>query len=90
MLITKGTPEGVLGISNCYEIDGHIEPLDSSVRSRSKPTFLDLSRQGYRVLAVAYREIDLPGQFSAADEHSLVFAGYLALPILRALMLLLR
>jgi len=78
MLITKGAPEGVLEISDFYEVDGHIEPLDSLVRNRCRQIFLDLSGQGYRVLAVAYRQIDVPGRFSAGDEHSLVFAGYLA------------
>jgi P-type Mg2+ transporter len=77
-LITKGAPEVVLEISESYETNGHVVPLGPFIRSRCRQTFLNLSRQGYRVLAVAYREVDVAGRFSAADEHSLVFAGYLA------------
>ena len=78
LLIVKGAPEGILELSSFYESDGHIALLDMNLRNRCRQTFDDLSSQGFRLLAVAYRDVDPSGRFSAADEHSLVLAGYLA------------
>jgi Mg2+-importing ATPase len=78
MLITKGAPEGILDLSESYESEGKIVPLDPDSRHRCRQTFDDLSSQGFRVLAVAYRAVDVHGGFSVADERALVLAGYLA------------
>jgi P-type Mg2+ transporter len=78
LLIVKGAPEGILDLSTSYESEGHIAPLDPSLRDRCRQTFDDLSSKGFRLLALAYRNVDPRGRFTAADEHSLVFAGYLA------------
>ncbi len=78
MLIVKGAPEGILELSTAYESEGAIAPLDPDKRNRCRQTFNDLSSHGFRLLAVAYRAVDTRDRFSAADEHSLVLAGYLA------------
>jgi Mg2+-importing ATPase len=78
LLIVKGAPEGILELSSSYESEGRIAPLDANLRNRCRKTFDDLSVRGFRLLAVAYRDVDPRGTFSAADEHSLVLAGYLA------------
>ncbi|HYM05251.1 MAG TPA: magnesium-translocating P-type ATPase [Terriglobales bacterium] len=78
LLIVKGAPEGILELSSSYESNGRVAPLDPNLRSRCRQTFDELSSHGFRLLAVAYREVDPRGKFSAADEHNLVFAGYLA------------
>jgi Mg2+-importing ATPase len=78
ILIVKGAPEGILQLSTFYESEGRIAPLDPALTDRCRKTFNDLSREGFRLLAVAYRDVDPRGRFSAADEHSLVLAGYLA------------
>jgi P-type Mg2+ transporter len=78
LLIVKGAPEGILELSSSYESEGRIAQLDSDLRNRCRQTFDDLSSKGFRLLAVAYRSADPRGRFSAADEHSLVLAGYLA------------
>ena len=78
LLIVKGAPEGILELSSSYESDGQTAPLDANLRNRCRQTFDDLSSKGFRLLAVAYRDVDPRGRFSAADEHSLVLAGYLA------------
>lgn len=78
ILIVKGAPEGILDVSSFYESDGRVAPLDPDTRKRCRQTFDDLSIQGFRLLAVAYRNVDPRGKRSAADEHSLVLAGYLA------------
>lgn len=78
LLIVKGAPEGILELSTAYESAGQTFLLDTNLRSRCRQTFDDLSSKGFRLLAVAYRDVDPRGRFSAADEHSLVLAGYLA------------
>jgi P-type Mg2+ transporter len=78
LLIVKGAPEGILELSSSYESEGRIAPLDTNLRNRCRQTFDELSIKGFRLLAVAYRDVDPRGRFSAADEHSLVLAGYLA------------
>jgi P-type Mg2+ transporter len=78
LLIVKGAPEGILELSSSYESDRQTAPLDANLKNRCRQTFDDLSSKGFRLLAVAYRDVDPRGRFSAADEHSLVLAGYLA------------
>jgi len=78
LLITKGAPEGILDLSKSYETDGHVVPLDTAAKGRCRQTFDDLSAQGFRVLAVAYRMVDSHRAFNVTDEHSLILAGYLA------------
>jgi len=78
LLITKGAPEGILQLSDGYEIEGSVVSFDPDTRHRCRKTFDELSGQGFRVLGVAYRRIETQDGFTVADEHSLVFAGYLA------------
>jgi Mg2+-importing ATPase len=78
LLITKGAPEGILDLSDSYETEGRIVSLDAVTRGRCRQTFDDLSAQGFRVLAVAYRILEARHNFTLADERSLVLAGYLA------------
>jgi P-type Mg2+ transporter len=78
LLITKGAPEGILNLSPSYEANGHVVPLDPETRLSCRKTFDDLSAQGFRVLGVAYRNVDARTNYRVEDESSLVFAGYLA------------
>jgi P-type Mg2+ transporter len=78
LLITKGAPEGILDLSDSYETEGRVLPLDAEAKGRCRQTFDGLSVRGFRVLAVAYRIVDSHHAFTVADEHSLVLAGYLA------------
>jgi len=78
LLITKGAPEGILRLSDSYEIEGRVVSFEPDSLHRCRKTFDELSGQGFRVLGVAYRRIEAQDRFTVADEHSLVFAGYLA------------
>ena len=77
ILITKGAPEGILDLSSFYEVEGKRIPLEPDALHRCRKTFADLSTQGFRVLGVAYRDVDARAGYSVQDEQSLVFAGYL-------------
>jgi Mg2+-importing ATPase len=77
-LITKGAPEGIFALSVSSESDGRTAPLDAAALDRCRKTYEDLSRQGFRVLAVAYTEVAARANYTADDEKSLVLAGFLA------------
>ncbi len=77
-LITKGAPESILDICESYEADGTVLAFDATVRDHATKTYQALCNQGLRVLAVAYRNVQSGSTFSAADEHSLTLAGFLA------------
>jgi P-type Mg2+ transporter len=79
LLITKGAPEDVLALADRYEEPAAAEPLalDDAARARARTVFEELSAQGFRVLAVAWREF-APDRVQAnvADERDLVLAGF--------------
>lgn len=79
MLITKGAPEFVIKICSSYMSNDEIKSLDSSALEQFKNQFHCLSQDGYRVLAVAYKNIpQSQSSYHAIDETELVFAGFLA------------
>ncbi|MFS8065706.1 MAG: magnesium-translocating P-type ATPase [Byssovorax sp.] len=78
LLVTKGAPESVFAIATSYEAGGEVRPLDSSARARCEAAFQALSRQGYRVLAVAYRAVAARPAYRRDDEADLTLAGLLA------------
>ncbi len=80
LLIIKGAPEGVLKNCSAYESDGERKPLDSAsdqARATYANMYRDLSTQGYRVLAVAYRSIPQQEVYRQTDEQGLVLLGFL-------------
>ncbi len=78
LLITKGAPEGIVELSNSIEIDGKVAALDRASRDRCMKVFHDLCAQGFRVLAVAYRNVAQHTGFKVTDESSMTLAGFLA------------
>jgi Mg2+-importing ATPase len=78
LLITKGAPESVIERCSRFESAGQILPLTEGQLDECHATFHELSNQGYRVLAVAYRDIESRNAYSADDETALILVGYLA------------
>ncbi len=81
LLVLKGAFEDVLKHSTRYEAQGpeNLAALDESARRDFIQRFEGLSREGYRVLGVAWKETP-PDQAHAVvdDETELVFAGFAA------------
>jgi Mg2+-importing ATPase len=75
-LIVEGAPEEVIKISNTYGPEK--QHLDSELRSTIQATYDDLSRKGFRVLAVASKEIGTEKRYEPNDEKNLTFYGFLA------------
>ena len=82
-LICKGAPEAVYARCRSFELDGALHPIDHDVPRALAEEFDALSADGFRVLAVAYRDVDPraaagKGAYSRDDERDLVLRGYVA------------
>ena len=79
VLICKGAVEEVARVCENYQVDEDINPLIQLIRDDLMDEYRNLSTDGYRVLAIAYREFDRAKQtFSVADESELTLLGYIA------------
>ena len=79
VLICKGAVEEVARVCENYQVDEDINPLIQLIRDDVMDEYRNLSTDGYRVLAIAYREFDRSKQtFSVADESELTLLGYIA------------
>ena len=76
-LITKGAPEGILNLCTQYEINGATKTLDEVAHQQCADKFHELSQDGYRVLAVAYRKMNSQAAYHVVDEKNLIFAGFI-------------
>jgi Mg2+-importing ATPase len=76
ILISKGAPESVISKCTYADMCGNSEPI-ASYQETIYGKFSELSQQGYRVLAVAYRSVDNRTQYTASDETNLTFLGFL-------------
>jgi len=80
-LVVKGAPEDILRISSRYLVDDDAtpHPIDGAAMERANATLEQLGSEGFRVLAVAWREVE-PDRSHAdiADESELTFAGFAA------------
>jgi P-type Mg2+ transporter len=78
LLLTKGAPEEVFLRCSHFELDRKVSAMDPNLVVGLKQEYDSLSNEGFRVLAVATRE--LPGKQICAkeDERQLVLRGYVA------------
>jgi Mg2+-importing ATPase len=76
ILITKGAPESVLSRCQYLQSAEKSEPIDDS-KGSIRRKFSDLSMQGYRVLAIAYRNVIPKKSYAVEDEANLTFLGFL-------------
>jgi len=79
ILICKGAVEEVFATCTRYALDGGEGALDKSHFAQAKETTAKLNADGFRVIAVAYKEMP-PAQvaYSVADEANLTLLGYIA------------
>ena len=78
LLITKGSPEGILPLLASYEVGGRAVPIDADALSRCQKAYKDLSTLGLRTLAVAYAKVESKHDYSVSDEVRLTLVGFLA------------
>jgi Mg2+-importing ATPase len=79
VLICKGSVDAIFAACSQYQIDDDIFPLIEVVKNDITEEYMRLSAEGYRVLAVAYREFPkTQSTFAVKDESELILLGYLA------------
>ena len=78
MLLTKGAPEEVFLQSSHFERDGTVSPMDPLLVVGLKQEYESLSKDGFRVLAVATKDLAGKQTCSKKDECTLVLRGYVA------------
>ena len=77
-LISKGATEAVFQRCSSFELEGKVYPTDPLLITELKEECDALSADGFRVLAIAYRDMDRRAAYSKDDEHELVLKGYVA------------
>jgi len=81
LLVVKGAPEDILHLSVSYEADGEADlpPLDQAALGSVNAQFEGLSKEGFRVLGIASRQVGMDHAHAVvSDETELVFAGFAA------------
>jgi Mg2+-importing ATPase len=77
-LICKGAPEEVFKRCSRFELEGQLHPMEQLLIADLRQEFDQLSADGFRVLALAYRDLEAKPAYSKDDERDLVLRGYLA------------
>jgi len=78
-IIAKGAPEEIFKRCLQYELDGETFDIDPLIISDLKEEFDSLSADGFRVLAIAYKDFENKKEaYSKEDENELVLKGYVA------------
>lgn len=79
VLICKGAVEEVLSLCNKYETKDGTEPFIGKMTEEISKIVTDLNKEGYRVIAVAYKNSkDYKKEYSVNDESSLILLGFMA------------
>ena len=78
ILLTKGAPEEIFHQCSQFELDGKLSPMDPGLMKGLKDEYASLSNDGFRVLAVATKELQGKKSCSKEDERDLVLRGYVA------------
>lgn len=79
VLICKGAVEEIYSCCSRYQVDDEIYPLINVIRNDLYEEVEKLNKNGYRVLAIAYREFPREKTgFTVADESDLILLGYIA------------
>jgi len=78
-IIAKGAPEEIFKRCSKYELDGAILDVGDWIITDLKEEYDDLSMEGFRVLAIAYKNIETnKAVYSKDDEKDLILKGYVA------------
>ncbi|MFZ2456124.1 MAG: magnesium-translocating P-type ATPase [Candidatus Altiarchaeia archaeon] len=77
-IITKGADEEIFKRCNRYILEGEIKKTDPEMLKRFREEVDKLQLEGFRVLAVAYKDIETKGQYCKTDESNLILKGYVS------------
>ncbi len=76
LLVNKGSPENVINTCTHYQNLKEIKPLSYEIKTQIEHLCNNYFKKGYRVLALAYKNIKgLRQNFTVSDENELIFSG---------------
>ena len=78
LLITKGAVENVIEVIDTALLDGRVVPFSDECRRDAEMLYKRLSDDGYRVLAVATREVPYQSVYHRQDEMAMTLIGFAA------------
>ena len=79
VLVCKGAVEDIYKACTHYQVDDEVYMMIDLIKNDLLEEYEKLSRDGYRVLGIAYREFPQNKTiFSIADESELILLGYIA------------
>ncbi len=79
MLYVKGAPEIVTGMCSQVKIEGKAVDFDDDKRKKFEEKFIELSKQGLRIIALAYKHTEGTTEIQQTDLQDLVFVGYVGI-----------
>jgi Mg2+-importing ATPase len=80
-IISKGAPEAIFPRCKNFELEGELLPMEHVLIDDLRLEYERLSRGGFRVLAIASKDVDPKGgdaAYGRDDEKDLILNGYLA------------
>ena len=78
-IVTKGAPEEVFKRCTKYELEGELLDIEPFILADLKEEYDSLSSEGFRVLAVAYKDMENNKTvYAKDDEQNLILKGYVA------------
>jgi Mg2+-importing ATPase len=77
-LLTKGAPEAVFPRCGFFELEGKVSAMEPQLVGKLTEQYQQLSADGFRVLAVAYKQLAANEFISKEDECDLILKGYAA------------
>lgn len=79
LLICKGAVEEILDICDQFQQSEHVRPLKPLQMEAARRVVRALNDDGFRVIAVAYREVSREHvTYEPVDESNLILSGYIA------------
>jgi Mg2+-importing ATPase len=78
VLLAKGAPEEIFLRCSQFELDGKLSPMHPDLTVGLKREYDDLSNDGFRVLAVATKDLVGKQICTKDDERDLILRGYVA------------
>jgi Mg2+-importing ATPase len=75
-LVAKGAPEEVIARCTHVALDDVVAAIDPTTLPLARAEYEALSREGFRVLAVADRDLPAQEAYGLADEHDLTLLGF--------------
>lgn len=76
-IVTKGAYDQVLEVCSSFGRDGVETPLDEAQRGRLKDYYRRMGTEGFRVIALATKQVDAANHYARSVETAMCLAGFL-------------